>query len=176
LFGTRISTDDAVTALSQAVEDIQQNYLKKAWGHLGPEDPWPLQVELRYLAMYVTDGLIKHTQGSGWPENREALAKRFYAACHRACAIEELEDQNTFLLGMFTRLQYYDDGLSKHIEELSKIADAQTRFVRTTTVFSQLFTERYGQPDDRNNKLIAAGAATAIYLGTEKLFRSRLTI
>jgi len=157
------------------VEDIQQNYLTKAWAHMHLEDPWTVQVELRYLAMYVIDGLIKHTQGRDWPEHREALAKGFYAACYGACSSEEVEDQDHFLMELYARQSYYDDGLSECIEELSKIADAETRFLRTTTILSQLFAEQCGQPDNPHYRLIAAGATTAIHIATRKIFRSGLT-
>ena len=176
MFGTRISVDDAIAALSNAVKDIQQNYLTKVDAfntHL--DECWAVQEELRYLAMYFIDGLIKHTQGCGWPGHRETLAKGFYAACYRACASENIEDQDHFIMELFARQCFYNDGLSESIEYLSKIGDAQAKIVETTVIVSKLFAKQCGHPDNPYYATIGAGATTAIYLATERLFQSGLT-
>ncbi len=155
--------------------DIQQNYLTKVDAfnaHL--EDRWTVQVELRYLAMYFIDGLIKHTRGRGWPDHREALATGFYAACYRTCSPEDVEHQDEFMMELFARQCYYNDGLSESIDYLSKISDAQARIGETTKIVALSFAKQCGHPDNPHYTLIGAGATTAIYIATETLFSIRI--
>jgi hypothetical protein len=169
IFRSRITIEDATTALAEVTDDIRSNYVQKVFPEAVLPDRERVSEELLILTMYIIDGLLKNPVDGSWLIHKESLVKRYYSSCAKLAN----KNVNALMELFLTRVNLWNDFMLSHLSEVN-LPSRDDRLVVIGSLAGRFFAELCGHAEEEVYKMIGGGAFMTINLSTERLFKSKL--